>query len=65
MFYFGSFKTLAAETENLQSADAHINVEKRTQKKNKLFLQLFKIKSMVCKVRHQKSTSDIYLFFLL
>lgn len=63
MFYFGSFKTLAAETENLQSADAHINVEKRTQKK--LFLQLFKIKSMVCKVRHQKSTSDIYLFFLL
>lgn len=64
MFYFGSFKTLAAETENLQSADAHINVEKRTQKKN-LFLQLFKIKSMVCKVRHQKSTSDIYLFFLL
>lgn len=64
MFYFGSFKTLAAETESLQSADAHINVEKRTQKK-KLFLQLFKIKSMVCKVRHQKSTSDIYLFFLL
>lgn len=63
MFYFGSFKTLAAETENLQSADAHINVEKRTKKK--LFLQLFKIKSMVCKVRHQKSTSDIYLFFLL
>lgn len=63
MFYFGSFKTLAAETENLQSADTHINVEKRTQKN--LFLQLFKIKSMVCKVRHQKSTSDIYLFFLL